>query len=75
MNEKLNLKTEHTEENLNLIGNLSSGEKVFDKKQSHIHMNPDLEILIPEVLKKIDSTNRDFLIELVMPSVQFVAFV
>ncbi len=53
------------QEQLELIGHLSNGERVFDRPRSHLHQNPSLLKNLPEALLKIDPEKREFFIETV----------
>lgn len=48
-----------------VLGRLLSGERVFDRKNSHLYDNPELEQHLPLALERIDPDGRAFLVETV----------
>ena len=53
----------NSEKEPKFIGVLSSGEKVFDRWNSHLNDNAELFELLPETLLKINSANQEFFVE------------
>jgi hypothetical protein len=48
-----------------ILGFLESGEKVFDRHNTHINIHPDVKKVLKDALLMIDSQGRDFLNETV----------
>ncbi|MFA7285319.1 MAG: hypothetical protein WC011_00520 [Candidatus Paceibacterota bacterium] len=46
-----------------MLGILNSGDKVFDRPDSHAKTHTGVWELLPEVLSRLDSQNREFIME------------